>query len=134
MGRLDKKPIVWLALGGAVCCAMIGTALSARAGADERVTVRVMVEDAETGKPIYQAHLTLQFEEPQGRVRLKRPKMIAYYGKTDLHGTTKFADVPVGAIRLIVTDPEHQTFGKGFELTTDNQLITVKLKKPQPLL
>jgi hypothetical protein len=35
---------------------------------------------------------------------------------------------------LIVTAERHQSFGQDFELEQDNQVIEVKLKKPQPLL
>jgi len=33
-----------------------------------------------------------------------------------------------------VTAERHQTFSKEFELEKENQVIEVKLKKPQPLL
>jgi hypothetical protein len=35
---------------------------------------------------------------------------------------------------LIVTAEHHQSYGKEIELEEDNQVIEVKLKKPQPLL
>jgi len=33
-----------------------------------------------------------------------------------------------------VTSEHHQTFSKEFEVERDNQVLEVKLKKPQPLL
>jgi hypothetical protein len=35
---------------------------------------------------------------------------------------------------LVVTAERHQSFGKEIEVEEDNQVIEVKLKKPQPLL
>lgn len=132
--RSGKRQLIWLASGCAVWFMLIGFEPFAQADAGDLTTVHVVVEDAETGKPVYQAHLTLQFLEPQGKWRFKRPKTISYTAKTDLHGATKIEDVPLGRIRLIVTDPQHQTFGEDFEVKTENQVIKVKLKKPQPLL
>jgi hypothetical protein len=46
----------------------------------------------------------------------------------------KFTNSPKGTILLMVIADHHQTFGKEFEVEQDNQVIEVKLKRPQPLL
>jgi len=100
----------------------------------ERATVHVVVKDAETGQPISQAHLTLQFHESGKKFKPKLPKHISYSAKTNAQGRCKFTDIPRDTIRLIVTAERHQTFGKEFELEKENQVIEVALKKPEPLL
>jgi hypothetical protein len=91
--------------------------------------VTVVVTDAVTHQPIFQAHLTLQFREPQSR----RHKMDSYSAKTDLHGMYKFTFIPMEQVVLIVTDPNHQSFGRQFQITHANQEIRVTLLRPQPL-
>ena len=100
----------------------------------ERINATVVVTDAETGKPINQARLTLEFTEPGDPSKLKRSKKLSYSAKTNAQGHYKFASLPKGTIRLIVTAERHQTFSKEFELEKQDQVIEVKLKKPQPLL
>jgi hypothetical protein len=100
--------------------------------AAEITTVRVQVNDAKTGEPIYQAHLTLRFREP-GRF-MRRSQIISYTSKTDKDGKSQFPLVPMGTITLMVTAPDHNTFGKEFEITKENQLVEVKLQKPHEVL
>lgn len=102
------------------------------ASSPQLTTVHVEVKDAQTGKPIYQAHLTLEFRQP-GRF-LRRAKIISYTSKTDTKGMGIFPVVPFGTVTLMVTAPNHNTFGKEFKITKKNQLIEVKLKKPHAVL
>jgi len=108
----------------------VGLGLGTRARAAENLNVTVLVKDAESGKPINQARLTLQFHEP-GKIR---HKLIAYSAKTNAQGRYRFTLIPKGTVRLIVTSEQHQTFSKEFELDENNQVLEVKLKTPQPLL
>lgn len=103
-----------------------------RVAAVEQTTVQIVVKDAKTGDPIYQAHLTLEFLQPGGF--MKNPKLISYSNKSDKQGRCKFPLVNMGKITLMVTAPDHETFGKVFEIKKHDQLIEVKLRKPQPLL
>ena len=97
-----------------------------------RISVTVSVTDADTGKPINQAHITLQFREPGGK--LKRSKTLSYAAKTNAEGRYKFVDIPAGPVLLIVTEEHHQTFGKQFEVSKESPQLEVKLKPPQPVL
>jgi hypothetical protein len=89
----------------------------------------VVVKEADTGSPISQARLTLTFQQP-GRLH----RTISYGAKTNAQGRYRFTDIPKGTVRLFVTADRHQSFGKEIELEEDNQVMEVKLKKPQPLL
>jgi len=99
----------------------------------ETTNFQVVVTDAETGQPLNQARLTLQFKQPGGATRFGKSKRISYSAKTNSQGKYKFLDIPKGTIMLFVTAEKHQSFGKEIELKQDNQVVEVKLKKPQPL-
>jgi Carboxypeptidase regulatory-like domain len=101
---------------------------------EERINLTVVVTDAETGQPVNQARLTLEFTEPGDPSKLRRSQKLSYSAKTNAQGHYKFPSLPKGTIRLIVTADRHQSFSKEFELEKENQVIEVKLKKPQPLL
>lgn len=120
-----------------VCAAALLTVAfrtPALAKAVERCSVNVLVKDAETDQPIPQARLTLQFREPGSKLKLKRSKTLSFSAKTNVHGRYKFTHIPKGTVLLRVTAEQHQAFGKEFEVAEDNQLLEVRLKKPQPLL
>jgi hypothetical protein len=106
----------------------------AQAAPPERTDFTVVVKEADSGEPIFQARLTLQFNESGSAVKLRRGKNITYNAKTNAQGRYKFTGVPKGTIRLLVTADRHQSYGEELELTEDNQVIEVKLRKPQPLL
>jgi hypothetical protein len=91
------------------------------------------VKTADTDQPVFQARLTLQFRTP-GKGTLARAKPITYSAKTNSQGRYTFTNIPKGAIHLFVTAEHRQSYGKELELTEDNQLVEVKLRKPQPLL
>ncbi|MBZ5564416.1 MAG: carboxypeptidase-like regulatory domain-containing protein [Acidobacteriia bacterium] len=100
----------------------------------ERTNFIVEVKEADTGQPINQAHLTLTFREPGNPARLKRSKSISYSAKTNSQGRYRFLNIPKGTIRLLVTAEHRQSFGKEIELEKEDQVVEVKLRKPQPLL
>jgi len=112
--------------------ALVATTLPSRFKAADVPTtsVNILVTDAETGQPIYQAHLTLQYEE-QGRKVHVTPKIISYSAKTNAQGRYRFVDIPKGTIRVLVTADRHQTANKEFQVDRDNPLFEVKLRKPQ---
>lgn len=131
-------------LSGQRCCLLLCALIlvcpkaaipaSAQSEAQGQTTLTVVVTDAQSGQPINQARLTLEFTEPGNPSKLKRAKKLAYSAKTNVQGRYKFPTLPMGTIRLIVTAERHQSFSKEFDLEKENQVIEVKLKKPQPLL
>jgi hypothetical protein len=114
-----------LAVVAAICVPM-------RLAAARMTTVHVQVNDAKTDEPIFQAHLTLRYRVA-GRF-MRRSKIVSYTAKTDKNGKGQFPVVPMGTITLMVTAPGHNTFGKEFEITKDDQKIQVKLQKPHEVL
>jgi hypothetical protein len=124
----------WLLGAGIVCGLLVAPQMKASSESEDRVSIQIVVTDAETGQPVSQAHLTLQFSEPGNKYKLKRSHAMAYSAKTNPQGRCKFVDIPKGAIRLMVTADRHASFGKDFEIEKDGQVVEVKLKKPQPQL
>ena len=129
-----RKHRFWMPGISVIAFVLLGAFQRVVAAPVDRMSLHVVVFDAETGHPINQARLTLQFVEPGGKKRFGLGKKIAHSAKTNPQGKYKFVDIPRGTVRLIVTAERHQSFGKDFELEEDNQVIEVKLKKPQPLL
>jgi hypothetical protein len=128
--------MAWLVCAGLVLTAELirpahGQTQNSNSGAANLV---VEVKDSETGEPISQARLTLQFQEPGDINRFKLPKKLAYSAKTNAQGRYKFTNITKGTIHVFVTADRHQSFGKEYELTENNQVVEVRLKKPQPLL
>ena len=126
------SPLRNLILVGLTLACLVAAQSPARAAEDERTNIHVVVTDRESGKPIYQAQLTLTFEEVSYTFKVKHSKPISYSAKTDLKGRYRFLDIPKGKIRLLVTAQRHESFGKYIEIDKDNQEILVKMKKPQP--
>ena len=125
-------------MGVLFCWAILvaGGAIARPAPADstQQTNVIVVVKEAETGQPIPNAKLTLQFHAPGNPMKLKRRKLLSFSSKTNLQGRYKFVGVTKGTIRLLVTAERRQSSGQELELEQDDQVIEVKLRKPQPLL
>ncbi|HEX5411934.1 MAG TPA: carboxypeptidase-like regulatory domain-containing protein [Terriglobia bacterium] len=125
------KRSAWVGLGTIFAAAVMLSPVGLMA-AKQMTTVHVQVNDAKTGDPIFQAHLTLRYQVQGGFMR--RGKIVSYTAKTDKNGKSLFPVVPRGSITLMVTAPDHNTFGKEFEITKDDQLIEVKLQRPHEVL
>lgn len=134
MPALQNVRLRGLLLIGVVGSVLLGFKPPATSAESGRSTLHIEVKDAETGKPINQARLTLIFREPRSKFRMKRSQNISYSAKTNALGHYRFTAIPEGTVRLMVTSEGHESFGKDFEIEKDSQVIEVKLKKPQPLL
>ena len=117
---------------------LTGLSRTARAGntesSEETTTVIVVVKESDTGAPVSQAAITLQFTEPGTPSRFGKSKKRAYTAKTDAQGRCRLQEINKGPIVLMVTATGHQSYGKELQLEKDNQVFEVKLKRPQPLL
>lgn len=91
--------------------------------------VTVLVTDAVTHKPLFQAQLTLEFRD----TRRRTGKAISLSAKTDVQGKYRFSFIPMESVVLVVTAANHQTFGKQFQITRPNQTIEAEMRTPQPL-
>ena len=118
----------WVFVGAAI---LLSCVVFKPATPDSRpeTSLTIVVKEADTGDPISQARLTLTFQQQGGRHRT-----ISYGAKTNPQGRYRFTNIPKGTVHLFVTADRHQSFGKEVEVEEDNQVIEVKLKRPQPLL
>jgi hypothetical protein len=130
--RIDRRRLLAVIGWTCVCGLILGAPVTSRAV--EITSVTVLVKDADTGKPVPQAHLTLEFRQPGDPAKLKRSKFLSYSAKTNPQGRYRFVDIPKGAVRLIVTAERRQALSKNFEVNEDNPVLEVSLKRPQPLL
>jgi len=130
-GQKQLKPRKLLGLGAFLALGM-WMVMPGGLRAAQQTTVQVLVKDATTGDPIYQAHLTLKFRKHGGLLR--RSEIVSYTAKTDKKGRCGFPFVPMGKITLMATAPGHDTFGKIFEINKDRQVIEIQLRKPKPQL
>ncbi len=85
----------------------------------------VVLKD-DSGKPIRNAAVVLH---PVGK-HGKQAKG-GFELKTDNEGKTHFDGIPYGPIRVQVIAPGFQTFGNDYEIKQADQVITVRLKRPQ---
>jgi hypothetical protein len=127
LGSHQQRFETWVFVGAAML--FCGVCKPAQQQPVPEVNFTVVVKEAESGDPISQARLTLTFHQPG-----KLHRAVSYSAKTNAQGRYRFTNIPEGTIRLLVTAEHHQSFGKEIELEEDNQVIEVKLKKPQPLL
>ena len=118
----------WVFVGAAILLSCV-VFKPATPDSSQETSLTIVVKEADTGDPISQARLTLTFKQ-QGKLH----RSISYSAKTNAQGRYRFTNIPKETIRLLVTADRHQSFGKEIEVEEDNQVIEVKLKKPQPLL
>jgi Carboxypeptidase regulatory-like domain len=129
MTERTGKRLLKLGAAAAIVFTVLGFTVPMAARRGDETSLRVVVKDAASGDPIYQAQLTLQFQIPQ---KFRLPKWIAYSAKTNKKGEYTFRRINKGPIRLLVTADDHQSFGKEYEVTKDDSTIEVKMRKPQP--
>jgi hypothetical protein len=100
----------------------------------EPTNMTVVVREYDSGQPVSQAHVTLQFFVPHGPTIPRKGKRTVYNAKTDTQGRCKLSGINKGSIVLTVTADGHQSYGKELRLEKDNQVFEVRLKRPQPLI
>jgi uncharacterized GH25 family protein len=132
MNRFPRPLLINFLLGMMIAVCLAAFRTSARAAEGSHTNIRIVVADWDTGKPIYQARLTLIFQEKSTTMKVKHSKPISFSAKTDLQGRYRFTDIPKGTVRLMVTAERHESYGKDIKIEKDNQEILVRMKKPQP--
>jgi uncharacterized GH25 family protein len=95
-----------------------------------QTAVSVTVKD-QYDKPIDNAAVILDFLGSHQIAKLGRRRQTHWEVHTNQEGLAHFPPVPQGTIQLQVVAKNHQTFGKKFDIDTDQKTIDVKLKPPQ---
>lgn len=95
-----------------------------------QTAVRVTVKD-QYDKPIDNAAVILDFLGSRQIRKLGRRRQTHWEVHTNQDGLAHFPPVPQGTIQLQVVAKNHQTFGKKFDIDTEQKTIDVKLNPPQ---
>ena len=92
------------------------------------VKLRIEITSAADGKPIGNASVYVRFNESGGF--LHREKLTELNFKTNQDGSAKVPEVPQGKILIQVIAKGWHTFGKWYEIETDEQTIQIKIDPP----
>jgi uncharacterized GH25 family protein len=100
------------------------------AAGSEKTSVTVNVKD-QHDKPLDNATVILDFLGSRQITKLGKRRQTHWEVHTNQEGLAHFPPVPQGTIQLQVVAKNHQTFGKKFDIDTDQKAIDVKLNPPQ---
>lgn len=92
------------------------------------VKLRIEVTSAADGKPVGNASVYVRFNESGGF--LHKDKLAELNFKTNQDGSAKVPEVPQGKILIQVVAKGWHTFGKWYDIDTDEQTIQIKLDPP----
>jgi hypothetical protein len=89
----------------------------------------VQVNSIDTGKPIDRASVIVRFRHRR-TVNLKKI-VTNWETKTNQQGSVSIPAIPQGEVTIQVIAQNFQTFGDVYQLDQANQVVTIKLKRPQ---
>lgn len=113
----------FLVLGFLVSLA--GLPLAAR---KDYTDVKIQVVDSEKGTPVPRAAVTLKFV--RGKNAFFKKDRAEWDVKSDSKGQVEVPAIPSGKLRVLVIAKGYQTFGEDFDITGQEQAISVKLIRP----
>ena len=96
--------------------------------AKDYTNVKIKVADAEKGTPVPRAAVTLKFV--RGKKMFFKKERAEWDVKSDANGLVQIPTIPSGRLRVQVLAKGYQTFGEDFDVSGDEQNITVKLLRP----
>jgi hypothetical protein len=95
-----------------------------------QTSIIITVKD-ERDNPIDNAAVILDFLGSHQIAKLGKRKLTHWEVHTNQKGLAHFPPVPQGTIQVQVVAKNHQTFGKKFDIDTDQKTIDIKLNPPQ---
>lgn len=98
--------------------------------APPQTSIIVTVKD-QSDKPIDNAAVILDFLGSHQIAKLGRRKQTHWEVHTNQEGLAHFPPVPQGTIQVQVVAKNHQTFGKKFDIDTEQKTLDIKLNPPQ---
>jgi hypothetical protein len=112
-----------------------GPASSSEAGQEKKAEknapaltrIRVSVTSS-AGKPIENASVYVRFSETGGFFHHEKEQELDL--KTNQDGSVKVPEIPQGKVLIQVVAKGWKTFGKWYEIHTDEQMIEIKLDPP----
>jgi 5-hydroxyisourate hydrolase-like protein (transthyretin family) len=110
-----------------ILCLIAVFALQAFAADKTKLTVQVTAAD--NGKPIDRASVIVRFKHGRN-VNLKKI-VTSWETKTNQEGRVTIPAITQGQITIQIIAKDFQTFGDVYELDQENQLVAIKLNRPQ---
>lgn len=95
-----------------------------------QTTIKVSVTN-QFDKPVENAEVILDFLGSHQIAKLGKRKQTHWEARTNSEGITHFPPIPQGTVQLQVVTKQYQTYGKKFDVDTDEKLIDIKLNPPQ---
>jgi hypothetical protein len=92
------------------------------------VKLKIEVVSGSDGKPIGNASVYVRYNESGGFLR--KDKLAELNFKTNQDGSVKVPEIPQGKILIQVIAKGWHTYGKWYDIDTDEQTIQVKLDPP----
>jgi hypothetical protein len=92
------------------------------------VKLKIEVVSAADGKPVGNASVYVRYNESGGF--LHKDKLAELNFKTNQDGSVKVPEIPQGRILIQVIAKGWHTYGKWYDIDTDEQTIQVKLEPP----
>jgi hypothetical protein len=109
-----------------ILCAVLASTLIF---AIDMTKLTVQVNSIDTGKPIDRASVIVRFRHGRN-VNLKKI-VTNWETKTNQQGSVSIPAIPQGEVTIQVIAQNYQTFGDVYQLDQENQVVTIKLKRPQ---
>ena len=89
--------------------------------------LRIEVTAGEKGKPVEGASVYIRYQEER---MLRKDKKIEMNVKTNKEGIVRVPDVPKGKVLVQVIAEGWKTFGRWYEISSDEEVVKIKLEKP----
>ena len=94
---------------------------------DSGTRLRIEVTAGEKNHPVDNASVYVRFPKEHA---LKREKLIEMNLKTNQEGIVKVPEIPRGKVLIQVIAENWKTFGRWYDVETDEQTIKIHLEKP----
>lgn len=118
------KPIVFV-----LAMLLLGTGLPATPRADQPTSnLKFEIVGGESEKPVENASIYVEFVEER---TLRPDKHVKWRAKSNREGLAVMKDVPRGKVLIQVVASGWKTYGKYYDITRDEQTITIKLERPR---
>ena len=110
---------------------LLATAIELMAAPHPQTTITVSVKN-DGDKPVDNASVILDFVGSRQYQKLGKRKPVHWEMHTNQQGLAKFPPVPRGTIQIHVVAKDYQTFGKAYDIDSDEKTVDIALNRPQP--
>ena len=94
-----------------------------------KITVHVKTQ---SGRPIEQAEVVVNFVQGRSIIKFGKDIHVAYDLHTNQEGVAKIPAIPQGNIKVFVSAKGYQTYGDTMEVRQEEKTLEIVLNPPQP--